>query len=490
MQDAVAAKEGAEAAKQSAETAQQAAAENQKNAETQAANAKASADTAAEQADFAKESATGAANSASAAQESETNAGLSATAASNAEAAAKQAQNSAETAKTDAETAKTAAGGSADAALAAAADAKKTLESIPDDYSTLSGKVDENVNGIRELKEDLIDISKVQKILLIDDKSLFSFNGYLNKNGNYQNDSSFVTTDYISIEDNTSIQMKVTTMENLSNAVFFDSEKNVVGKYTGSGNAATNSISVDIPPKAKFVRFSLLKSDTVHILMICEQIPHRTLWLAIGDSITYGYGNEGVSYADYAAKKLNITLNKQGVSGSTLSGMYKRVKDGDFDGIKPDIITICGGTNDWNIGKKSKNMDSDTVYTADTYMSYVNCIIETLRAKQPQATIIFLTCLQRDYFGTDTSNVTGTTNSNGETLADYENVVLTSCKNHAVPVIDLYAQSGINAQNYLPLESGYSNASIKWLTTDGLHPNDDGHRLLGTFVANCLKNFI
>ena len=148
------AKEGAEAAKQAAETAQQAAAENQKNAGTHAENAKASADTAAEQADAAKESAAGAANSASAAQESETNAGLSATAAANAEAAAKQAQQAAETAKTDAETAKTAAGTSADAAANSAADAKKTLESIPDDYSTLSGKVDEHTSGIRELKVD------------------------------------------------------------------------------------------------------------------------------------------------------------------------------------------------------------------------------------------------------------------------------------------------------------------------------------------------
>ena len=166
LRDAVSAKEGAEAAKQAAETAQQAAAENQKNAGTQAANAKASADTAAEQADAAKESATGAANSASAAQESETNAGQSATAASNAEAAAKQAQQAAETAKTDAETAKTTAGNSADAAAASAADAKKTLESIPADYSVLSGKVDENANGIRELKEDTAALQKRQNVLV------------------------------------------------------------------------------------------------------------------------------------------------------------------------------------------------------------------------------------------------------------------------------------------------------------------------------------
>lgn len=166
LKDAETAKEGAEAAKQAAETAQKAAAENQKNAETQAANAKASADTAAGQANAAKESATGAANSASAAKKSETNAGQSATAASNAEAAAKQAQNSAETAKTDAETAQTAAGNSADAAANSAADAKRTLESIPDDYSTLSGKVDENTSGISELKVDISELQKRQNVLV------------------------------------------------------------------------------------------------------------------------------------------------------------------------------------------------------------------------------------------------------------------------------------------------------------------------------------
>lgn len=135
------AKEGAEAAKQAAETAQQAAAENQKNTETQSANAKAAADSAA-----------------------------------NAAVTAKQAQQAAETAKADAEAAKTTASNSADAAANSAtaaqesetnasqsstaaansaADAKKTLESIPADYSTLSGKVTENTSGISKLKEDL-----------------------------------------------------------------------------------------------------------------------------------------------------------------------------------------------------------------------------------------------------------------------------------------------------------------------------------------------
>ena len=46
-----------------------------------------------------------------------------------------------------------------------AADAKKTLESIPADYSALSGKVDENANGISELKEDLVDYRGLSRAL-------------------------------------------------------------------------------------------------------------------------------------------------------------------------------------------------------------------------------------------------------------------------------------------------------------------------------------
>lgn len=181
------AKEGAEAAKQAAEAAQQDAAENQKNTETQAASAKASADTAAEQAAVAKESAADAANSATAAQESETNAGLSATSAANAEAAAKQAQNAAETAKADAETAKTVAGNSADAEANSAADAKKTLESIPADYSALSGKVNENTSGISELKEDLGELE-------IGTKNIFNSRELLNATGWTRNGNSYTGT--------------------------------------------------------------------------------------------------------------------------------------------------------------------------------------------------------------------------------------------------------------------------------------------------------
>ena len=253
------AKEGAEAAKQAAETAQHAAAENQKNAGTHAENAKASADTAAEQANAAKESAAGAANSATAAQNFETNAGLSATAAANAEAAAKQAQNAAETAKTDAEAAKTAAGTSADAAAASAADAKKTLESIPADYSTLSGKVDDNTSGIRELKEDIDNLSINNYC-----HPIIVYGEYINKdNGDAIAYNGWSRTDYIECnsyaEIINSFGVKLTFGIDLTSySAFYDQDKNFICNMLSCAqyDEEKNITSIFSPMKAKYYRMS------------------------------------------------------------------------------------------------------------------------------------------------------------------------------------------------------------------------------------------
>lgn len=67
------------------------------------------------------------------------------------------AKNQAEAARDNAARSAELAQQAASSAANSAADAKNTLESIPDDYSTLSGKVDDNTSEINELKEDLAD---------------------------------------------------------------------------------------------------------------------------------------------------------------------------------------------------------------------------------------------------------------------------------------------------------------------------------------------
>ena len=55
-------------------------------------------------------------------------------------------------------------------------------------------------------------------------------------------------------------------------------------------------------------------------------------------------------------------------------------------------------------------------------------------------------------------------------LEDYVNAILTICKNHKVPVIDLFK---IN-----PLDP-----ADKEVVPDGLHPNDQGHAIMAQVIA-------
>ncbi|MBO5919367.1 MAG: hypothetical protein J6Q34_02615 [Bacteroidales bacterium] len=324
---------------------------------------------------------------------------------------------------------------------------------------------------------------------IIADKNLFILPGYLNANGNYQTAPGYLTTDYYTLPKCTEITMKASALANLSNIVIYDDNNNVIGKYTGSGSAHEETITLDIPANAVKARFCIVETDTVNIIIHNEIIPKATVWLAIGDSITLGYGNDDVSYADYASDTLGITLNKQGVSGSTLGAILNRIDAGDFDNTNPTIITLLAGTNDWNIDRRAMNYEYDTIYNADTYMGYLNTIIEKLQFKFPTAQLVILSCLQRNYIGDDPDIIRGITNGNNETLEDYRDALILSCVHHGVPYIDLYAESGICASNYLPAETNIT-PSIARLTIDGLHPNDLGHKFIARIVAGKMIEYI
>ena len=87
---------------------------------------------------------------------------------------------------------------------------KNTLESIPEDYSTLSGKVDENTSGISELKEDLDTISAKQKRITFElSNGDIADDGSISQSTTYGVteliDVKYVLNNYIHIDDNVSV---------------------------------------------------------------------------------------------------------------------------------------------------------------------------------------------------------------------------------------------------------------------------------------------
>ena len=65
-------------------------------------------------------------------------------------------------------------------------------------------------------------------------------------------------------------------------------------------------------------------------------------------------------------------------------------------------------------------------------------------------------------------------NGDGHTLKDYVDAIKDVCELYGVPVIDTFSKSGLN-----PMITAIYSAYI----TDGLHPNEAGHRLIADRIA-------
>ena len=472
-------RDGAEAARddaaRSAELAQQAAAENQKNTETQAANAKASADTAAEQAAVARESAADAANSATAAQESETNAGLSATAAANAEAAAKQAQNAAETAKADAETAKTAAGNSADAAANSAADAKKTLESIPADYSALSGKVDKNTSGISELKEDIDDLKNIKtcKNILFKGTTNIVDGEFVDLDGTVTSASSYMHTERIAMPCGSKLfgigkRTSDGYLETLSMRFVSAYINGRYNTYYGKANATEyecvygDGVEVTVSVnKGIYTDFYLyvVSEDGESIKPINETLKGKTVY-GFGDSLVYGHYSK-VGMLDMLCDNEGMIYKKYAVNGAKITGQWEILKQiilGDTE--QPDFVIFDGGTNDAftssPIGEFSEEYTSQGY---DTFIGAFDTVCNNIRVKYPNAKIIYVSPHKMP-------------TSSFEIQKTIHDMALKVCDKYSISVVDIYSQGQINT-NIETMKNEWS------YNTEGATSGGNGTHLTG-----------
>lgn len=107
----------------------------------------------------------------------------------------------------------------------------------------------------------------------------------------------------------------------------------------------------------------------------------RPIYLAIGNSITHGVGQAGVSsdktYAGVLAGIKSWEMYNVAVGGSQIS---PSIAD-EFGGIKADYITILWGYNDWNSGG---------VTFEDIESRYAD-LLKRLRKNQPKAKIYVIT---------------------------------------------------------------------------------------------------
>ena len=208
----------------------------------------------------------------------------------------------------------------------------------------------------------------------------------------------------------------------------------------------------------------------------------------LGDSITYGAGVSGPDKIFHAIlqRETGIAEVRNYGIGSTRYAVQKgtdyRPKDTWADTLSfcerfdkmdddADMIVVFGGTNDYGHGDAPLGCMGDR--TPDTFYGACHYLYSGLIKKYIGKPIVIMTPTHRV---NETSNVAERPVAFG-TLKQYVDIIREVAEFYSLPVLDLYAVSGLQPEvpeireMYMP---------------DGLHPNDKGHII----IADKLRKFL
>ncbi len=247
-------------------------------------------------------------------------------------------------------------------------------------------------------------------------------------------------------------------------------------KQTPAVTVTASDINLDTPWKGKRVAF-------------------------LGDSMTDPRNKSTRKhYWKYLETLMGIKPHVYARSGYKWDGIYKKAEEMKAtvsDSI--DAIVIWAGTNDYNHATPlgsfyTEEMDSVNFngnvelrkhrqfnFNDSTFTGNINRVMSYLKHNYPDKQIIIMTPIHRGYAKFNDKNVQpdeNYANSLGLYVESYINTLKEAAMLWAVPLIDLYSESGL-----FPMEENH----VQYFhdgETDLLHPNDNGHyRLARTIQA-------
>ena len=209
----------------------------------------------------------------------------------------------------------------------------------------------------------------------------------------------------------------------------------------------------------------------------------------LGDSITWGSGTSGADKVYHVLLKNDAGLKEAvnyGIGGTRYAiqkGTPHRPKDDyvdvnsfceRFDQMDDDADGVVGfgGTNDYGHGDAPLGKFEDR--TPDSFYGACHYLYSGLIKKYLGKPIVIITPLHRANESSDTGNKSG-----GEILKVYVDAIREVAEFYSLPVLDLYASSGLQ-----PQVEEIKNAYIP----DGLHPNDEGHKIIAYKLKKFLEN--
>ncbi len=204
----------------------------------------------------------------------------------------------------------------------------------------------------------------------------------------------------------------------------------------------------------------------------------------LGDSITEGHGVEPEEcFVSLIAADTGAVCRNYGIGGTRIAPQHfpsaEAKWDQDFCGryasmdADADAVVVFGGTNDFGHGDarlgKMDDRDPESFYGA------LHTLMKGLIERYPDSWIVILTPLHRicEDWPISPSGFLRTF-----PYADYIRAIREVAEFYSLPLLDLYASSGLQPR---------VEAISERFFLDGLHPNPAGHRLLAAQIEKFLE---
>lgn len=210
--------------------------------------------------------------------------------------------------------------------------------------------------------------------------------------------------------------------------------------------------------------------------------------VCFGDSTTWGDNGQGGGGPEISwTSHLGALMGGAEVENFGIKGSRMAVKDDRSDsfverlGELPtgaDLYVVFGGVNDF-----SRNVPLGEPGEGDvrTFYGALDCIIREIATRSPEAQLVFMTPCKTS--GKHEKDIPASFEENhlGFMQAAYVDAMRLVCDRYSVPVIDLYAESGI---------SPFLREHRKLYMPDGLHYSPAGYKRLAHRIAAGLRAII
>ena len=211
----------------------------------------------------------------------------------------------------------------------------------------------------------------------------------------------------------------------------------------------------------------------------------------LGDSITEGTGVSDKAnnrYDNIICREYGLkAVNNYGIGGTRIAHQGKPSEKPRYDlcfcgrayntDINADVMVVYGGINDYIHGDAPIGEPTDT--TPATFWGGVNFLMTFLKERFEGKPVVFMAPARSCLRGVTDESVSARPMKRPDAMIarGYVEIIKKAGEMHDIPVLSLYDKLPINPNNPEDREK---------YTIDGLHFNDEGHKIIAKTLADFL----